>query len=324
MPFSVSWHTLLEHLDELPADATLITPLSHSHIHITDIQEHRIIVQFDESSEKRPLQRDQFESLYRQIQTAHDGFDLDRLPPDADPYPAVLSVHPRFEIDEDAGVIAETDGPTTTQLADTAHEPDTDDDRTEPDGLDIYSDGLLLIDALERHDVTDLPDLETATLVNLYTLLSDVQRDANDFRQEVADVLLSRLHHDRPVAGQYGSVQRTSRRNRSLKDDEEVLSRLEAEGIDRERVMSVDRQKVDEALEVTTLTESDVYEIDESEYVRKAEVDDDVKESRLQGLKDRLAASEETEAEELQQEIEALEERIDDLTSFRAGTEVQG
>lgn len=324
MLFSVSWHTLLEHLDELPADATLITPLSHSHIHITDIQEHRIIVQFDESSEKRPLQRDQFESLYHQIQTAHDGFNLDRLPPDADPYPAVLSVHPRFEIDEDAGVIAETDGPTTTQLADTAHEPDTDDDRTEPDGLDIYSDALLLIDALERHDVTDLPDLETATLVNLYTLLSDVQRDANDFRQEVADVLLSRLHHDRPVAGQYGSVQRTSRRNRSLKDDEEVLSMLEAKGIDRERVMSVDCQKVDEALEVTTLTESDVYKIDESEYVRKAEVDDDVKESRLQGLKDRLAASEETEVEELQQEIEALEDRIDDLTSFRAGTEVQG
>ena len=322
MPFSVSWHTLLEHLDELPADATLITPLSHSHIHITDIQEHRVIVQFDESSEKRPLQRDQFESLYHQTQTAHDGFDLDRLPPDADPYPAVLSVHPRFEIDEDAGVIAETDGPTTTQLADTAHEPDTDDDRTEPNGLDVYSDALLLIDALERHDVTDLPDLETSTLVNLYTLLSDVQRDADDFRQEVADVLLSRLHHDRPVAGQYGSVQRTSRRNRSLKDDEEVLSMLEAEGIDRERVMSVDRQKVDEALEVTTLTESDVYEIDESEYVRKAEVDDDVKESRLQGLKDRLAASEETEAEELRQEIEALEERIDDLTGFRAGTEV--
>jgi len=324
MPFSVSWHTLLEHLDELPADATLITPLSHSRIHITDIQEHRVIVQFEESNEKRPLQREQFETLYHKIQTAHDGFDIDRLPPDADPYPAVLSVHPRFEIDEDVGVIAETDGLTTTQLADTAHEPDTDDDRTEPDGLDVYSDALLLIDALERHDVTDLPELETATLVNLYTLLSDVQRDANDFRQEVADVLLSRLHHDRPVAGQYGSVQRTSRRNRSLKDDEEVLSMLEAEGIDRERVMSVDRQKVDEALEVTTLTESDVYEIDESEYVRKAEVDDDVKESRLQGLKDRLAASEETEAEELRQEIEALEERIDDLTSFRAGTEVQG
>jgi len=29
------------------------------------------------------------------------GFDPDRLPPDADPYPAVSSVRPRFEVDED-------------------------------------------------------------------------------------------------------------------------------------------------------------------------------------------------------------------------------
>jgi len=94
--------------------------------------------------------------------------------------------------------------------------------------------------------------------VNLYTLVSDVQRDANEFRKEVADVLLARLHHDRPVSGQYGSVQRTSRRNRSLKDDDEVLKHLENAGIDRERVLSVDRSKVDEALEVTTLSESDV------------------------------------------------------------------
>ncbi|ELZ15480.1 hypothetical protein C477_17405 [Haloterrigena salina JCM 13891] len=71
---------------------------------------------------------------------------------------------------------------------------------------------------------------------------------------------------------------------------------LEAERIDCERVMSVDRQKVDGTLEVTAFTESDVSEIEKSEYVRKAEVDDDVKESRLQGLKDRLAPSEEAEA----------------------------
>jgi hypothetical protein len=77
--------------------------------------------------------------------------------------------------------------------------------------------------------------------VNLYTLLSDVQRNANDLRQDVSDVLLDRLHHDRPVYGQYGSVQRTTRRNRSLKPDEEVLAVLEAAGIDRERVMGVDR-----------------------------------------------------------------------------------
>jgi hypothetical protein len=321
MPFSVSWHTLLDELEELPEGATLITPLSHKRFRITDVQEHRVVIQFEDKDEKRPLQRDQFETLYRRIQDAPDGFDLDRLPPDADPYPTVLSVHPRFEVNEDAGIITETEDATTTQLVDAEHEPDGE-ERTEPEGLDVYSDALLLIDALERHDVTDLLELDTDALVNIYTLLSDVQRDANDFRQEVADVLLNRLHHDRPISGQYGSVQRTSRRNRSLKDDEEVLSVLEDAGIDRERVMSVDREKVDEALDVTTLSESDVYDIEESEYVRKAEVDEDVKETRLQGLKDRLAASEDEEAEELRNEIEELEQRIDDLTSFRTGAEM--
>jgi hypothetical protein len=323
MSFTASWHTLLEELDDLPESATLITPLSHHRFRITDVQDARVIIQFEDKDETRPLQRDQFETLYRRIEDAPDGFDLDRLPPDADPYPAVWSVHPRFEVDEDAGVITQSEVATATQVVGAELES-TDGERTEPDGLDVYSDTLLLIDALERHDVTDLSELETNALVNLYTLLSDVQRDANEFRQEVADVLLARLHHDRPVSGQYGSVQRTSRRNRSLKDDEVVLERLENAGIDRERVLSVDRSKVDEALEVTTLSESDVYEVEESEYVRKAGVDEDVKESRLQGLKDRLAASEDDEADQLRAEIEELEQRIDDLTSFRTGAEMQG
>ena len=323
MSFTASWHTLLEELDDLPESATLITPLSHRRFRIADVQDARVTIQFEDRDETWPLQRDQFETLYRRIKDAPDGFDLDRLPPDADPYPAVWSVHPRFEVDEDAGIITQSAVATATQVMGVEQEP-TDEERTEPDGLDVYSDGLLLIDALERHDVTDLSELETNALVNLYTLLSDVQRDANEFRKEIADVLLARLHHDRPVSGQYGSIQRTSRRNRSLKDDEEVLERLENAGIDRKRVLSIDRSKVDEALEVTTLSESDVYDVEESEYVRKAEVDEDVKESRLQGLKDRLAASEDDEANQLREEIEELEQRIDDLTSFRTGAEIQG
>lgn len=160
--------------------------------------------------------------------------------------------------------------------------------------------------------------METDALVNLYTLLSD----ANDLRQDVAEVLLTRLHHDRPVSGPFGSVQRTTRRNRSLKGEDEVLAKLEAEGIDRERVTGIDRSKVDDALEVTDLSEADVYDIEESEYVRKADVDEEVKETRLQGLKEQLAATEGEDAEELRQEIEDLEGRIDELTSFRTGTEV--
>ena len=319
MPFSVSWHTLLDELDDPPEGSTLITPLSNDRFRVTDVQEQRVVVEFldRDIDETRPLQRDQFETLYRRITDEPDGFELDRLPPDADPYPAVLSLHPRFEVDEDRGVITEKEGPTTSQLLDGEPETDTD-DRTEPD-LEIYADTLLLIDALERHDVTTLEEMETDTLVNLYTLLSDVQRDANDLRQDVADVLLSRLHHDRPVSGPFGSVQRTTRRNRSLKDDEEVLETLEDAGIDRERVLGVDRNKVDDALDVTELSESDVYDIKESEYVRKAEVDEERKETRLQGLKDQLAATEADEAEELREEIEELEGRIEELTEFKSG-----
>jgi len=298
-PFSVSWHTLLEELDDLPKGATLLTPLSHDRFRVTDVQEQRVVIEFleREIDEARPLQRDQFETLYRRITEEPGGFELDRLPPDADPYPAVLSLHPRFEINEDQGLIVEKEGSTTSQLLDTEETSDPDEqERTEPD-LAAYADALLLVDALERHEVDVLEEMDTDALVNLYTLLSDVQRNANELRQDVADVLLQQLHHDRPISGSFGSVQRTTRRNRTLKDDEEVIATLEEAGIDRERVLGVDRKKVDDALDVTELSENDVYEIEESEYVRKAEVDEEQKESRLQGLKDQLAATEGEEAE---------------------------
>lgn len=321
MPFSVSWHTLLEELDGLSEGAELLAPISQDRFRIVDVQEHRIIIDVTETEDRLPLQREQFETLYRRIQEAKNGFELDRLPPDADPYPAVLSLHPQFEIDERAGVIVQKDGITTTQLVDGDVQVN-DDERVEPDSVAVYSDALLLVDALERHDVSELPELETNALVNLYTLCSDVQRNADEFRREIADVLLDRLHHDQPVHGQYGSVRRTSRRNRSLKDDAEVLATLEAAGIDRDRVTSVDASKVDEALEVLELSESAVYEIDKSEYVRKAEVDEEHKASRLQGLKDRLAASEHEETDDLRREIDALEDRIDELTSFSTGSQL--
>ena len=324
MGFTASWHTLITELEELPEEATLVTPLSHDQFTISDVQDQRVIVQFQDRDidPNQPLQREQFETLYERITDAHGGFELDRLPPDADAYPAVWSLHPRFEIDEEQGVIIERDGPTSSQVIETSsgsQEDLAEAERTEPD-LAVYADALLLIDALERHEVEYLEGLETEGLVNLYTLLSDVQRNANELRQEVRSVLLTRLHHDQPVAGQYGSVQRTSRRNRTLKDEDQVLEALEVAGIDRERVTSVDSSKVDEALEVIEVSEPEVYDIEQSEYVRKAEVHDEQKETRLQGLKDQLAAAEGEEADELREEVEELEARIEELTEFKSGT----
>ena len=321
MPFSATWYNLLDNAEELPSDSTLLTPLSRKPFRITDVQEQRVLIEFREEDETTPLQREQFETLFQRVKEAQDSFDLDRLPPDAEPYATVLSLHPRFELDDREGILRETETPSSSPLVD-AHEVDSQKGRREEPDIPVYADSLLLIDALERNNPTDLEGMETPALVNLYTFLSDVQRDANDLRQDVRSVLLDRLHHDQPVPGQYGSVQRTSRRNRSLKDEDEVLELLEDAGIDRERVTSVDTGKVDEALEVTEVAESDVYEIEESEYVRKAEVDEEEKETRLQGLKDQLAATDE-DTEELQQEIEELEHRIDDLTSFESGTSFQ-
>ncbi|WP_318567228.1 hypothetical protein [Salinigranum marinum] len=316
MTFRLTWHNLLNELEALPSDTTFVTPLSRTPFRITGVQEHRVLIKYRESSETIPLQREQFETLSERVVEAVGGFDLNRLPTDAEPYATILSVHPQFDVDDHEGTLAATDIGTATSLVDV--DQDVGDDRDEPD-LAVYGDALLLIDALERHDPTALDEMETPDLVNLYTLLSDVQRNANDLRQDVRRVLLGRLHHDQPVHGQYGSVQRTTRRSRTLKPDDEVLGLLEAEGIDRERVLSVDRNKVDDALDVTSLTETDVYDIEESEYVRKADVDEEVKETRLQGLKDRLATADENGTEDLQREIEELEARIDELTSFSSG-----
>lgn len=135
MSFSGNWHTLLEAAEELSPDTTLITPLSHTQFRITDIQEHRVIIEILDSDDSQPLQRDQFETLYRRVQDASGGFELDRLPPDSEPYAAVLTLHPQFEIDEDAGILVETDAPAATQVIDEASAET--DDRTEPD-VSVY------------------------------------------------------------------------------------------------------------------------------------------------------------------------------------------
>lgn len=322
MSFTVMWHELLSRIDELAEGVSLLTPLSDRRFRLANTQEQRVIISFDDENGHQPLQRAQFESLYDRIHDEPGAFDLDRLPPEADPYPAVLSLHPRYEIDAEAGTLAYSEAATVPSLLESEPEPMLgDEERAEPD-LALYPDLLLLIDALERVDF-ERGNWETDELVNLYTLLSDVQRGANDLRKKVTDHLIDRLHHDRPVSGQYGSVQRTSRRRKSLKDDEVVLETLEGAGIDREVVLGVDRGKVDEALDVTELSEEAVYDIETSEFVRKAEVDTEQKESRLQGLKDRLAATEGNDATALKAEIEELEERIEDLTSFSTGTQVR-
>jgi hypothetical protein len=315
--------TLIERCEELPEEATLITPLASKRFQITDFQDQRLIIEDVDTGDSQPLQREQFEALAEHTHETSEGYELSRLPTQAEPYAAVLALHPRYVLDERENTLRELDEADESAVLDDAPhlsmtagaDDEQDNEREEPE-IDVYSDMLLLIDVLEREDMSALESVETPVLVNLYTLLSDVQRNSNDLRKDVTDVLLERVGHDRPLYGQYGSVQRTTRRNRSLKNDEEVLDAFAKTGIGREQLLGVDRSKVEEALDVVPVSESDVYDVSESEYVRKAEVDDERKETRLQGLKDRLAVSDNPEADVLRQEVERLEQEIEELTEF--------
>ena len=60
MALTGSWDTLLRELEELPDEATLITPLSHARFTISDVQDQRVIVEFLDRhiDSNHPLQRD--------------------------------------------------------------------------------------------------------------------------------------------------------------------------------------------------------------------------------------------------------------------------
>lgn len=101
---------------------------------MTDVQEPRLLIEYRDADETIPLQRDRFETLWRRIRDAQGAFDLDRIPPDAEPYATVLSLHPRFEVDEQTGTLTEGESPTGSPLVDADAGPDEQaTERDEPD-----------------------------------------------------------------------------------------------------------------------------------------------------------------------------------------------
>ena len=141
----------MDNIEELSSDETLVTPLSRKAFRVTSVQEHRVLIQYRDDDETIPLQRDQFETLYRRIQDIRGKFDLDRLPSDAEPYATVLSLHPRFKVDDRESMLTESNQSTSSPLVEAKGDTDNaDEEREEPD-VDVYADALLLIDALERH-----------------------------------------------------------------------------------------------------------------------------------------------------------------------------
>lgn len=138
---------------------------------------------------------------------------------------------------------------------------------------------------VEAASVAFLTDLEgadpefgrfsTGRLVDAYALLSEIESRVGDFRTDVRDVLAERVAEGREVSGRVGTVEGANRTRRSLKDEEEVLAAVDRHGLPRQAVlgMQVDEDRVEDLMEKADIDESAFYEISETDYVRRIDVD---------------------------------------------------
>jgi len=70
------WHELRERLRDLPEETRLRTPSTDVLFTIDDIQEDRIIIRYERSGETEPLEKAQFETLYRRLTDSDGGYEL--------------------------------------------------------------------------------------------------------------------------------------------------------------------------------------------------------------------------------------------------------
>jgi hypothetical protein len=198
--------------------------------------------------------------------------------------PATTSVSEESPEPEEAGWTADiriTGDTTVAELLDLLDTADS--GETLPFDPGAVSTALVLCDLLP--DLADDPD--TRTLVDAYTLASDLSSEAGDARTDLRDALLARTDTDGELTGEVGRVRRVTRTRRSLKDDDEVLARLREAGVDETSVLRPDSKRVRETLDAANLPESLAFDVSESSYVQKSDSDEDAKQARLAALRRR-------------------------------------
>lgn len=303
------WRELRNQCEAIDSDSVLVTPTSDRPFRIVLTTEDRVVVQYADAREEHTLWRNQFDVLHDRIEsTETGGLSLTNLPSGVEPYVSILSLSPQYTIDTSTQVIRRSDAAESKESPFLRPEWTA---RTPPER--VHDDAILLADSLGRYDL-DTPRLLSADqLVDLYVLLSDVQQGSDQLRQEIGEILLEYIGPDAKLPGQFGTIRRISRETRHLKDEETVLAAIDEKEIPREWVLGVDSSKLDVVLTVTDLEEDEVYEFDEQVYVQKTAVEEEEKQSRLQGLKDRIEGLEDEDADELRADIEDLENRIETL-----------
>ncbi|WP_226479617.1 hypothetical protein [Natrinema amylolyticum] len=301
-----AWTTLRRQCEALEPGAELVTPVSERPFEIERTDDDRIVVRFGDSGEMRPLWREQFVVFLEQLDEG--AVSVDHLQPGVEPYASVVTLADEYTADEETiSYDADAVGGESPFLV----SPAAARDRPER----VHDDALLLAALLEELDAAEPASLDTDSLTDLYVLASDVQHGSNRVRRSARDPLLERLGPDQELHGRYGTVRRTTRERREPTDAETIFAALDDRGIPREWVTGVDRDKLDVVLAVTDLEEDEVYDVDEDVYVQKTGVDEDEKYSRLRGIADRIDDLEGTEGEDLREELDDIEERLEEALS---------
>ncbi|ELY64575.1 hypothetical protein [Natrinema versiforme] len=301
-----TWASIRRQCEGLEPGTELLTPVSERPFEVERTDDDRIVVRFGDSGETRPLWREQFVVFLEQLD---DGeVSIDHLQPGVEPYASVVTLADEYAADDEV-IRYDTDGsagesPFLVPAADARNPPER-----------VHDDALLLAALLEELDADEPTALDTDSLTDLYVLASDVQHGSDRVRRSAREPLLERLGPDQELHGRYGTVRRTTRERRQPKDAETIFAALDERGIPREWVTGVDRDKLDVVLAVTDLEEPEVYDIEEDVYVQKTGVDEDEKYSRLQGIADRIDDLEGAEGEELRDELDDIEDRLEEALS---------
>lgn len=156
--------------------------------------------------------------------------------------------------------------------------------------LEAGRDALVLLDLVADYDFETLDELDVFQLANLYTLCSHLQSSADTSRQEVRDVLLESIHDDREVETDFGTIQRRTYKRREVRDDQTVQRVLHEAGVDPDSVRSYDTKKLKEAVEENDIDPDAVFDVEERQQIRRAEVDDDQRHERFKELDAELRA----------------------------------
>lgn len=263
------WRELRDRCRSIEPGTVVVTPESEDPFTVGSVGSDRIVVEFLESDGERVLGRDQFEALYDRLESDLDGMSLTDLPAGVEPYVSIVSLSSRYVVEDSSNEIRflgqdESPGATNGEDGDGR----TDSPYLRPDWTvrkppeRLHDDAILLVDALGRHDLEDVGSIPPETLADVYVLLSDVQRGSNDLRKEVGDHLLEHVGPDGRLHGQFGTVQRTTRNRRRLREVDVIFEALDDRNIPREWVMGIAREKLDVVLAVTDLEEDAVYDVE--------------------------------------------------------------